>query len=101
MAKHQRKLQDQEASNSMTGLQLGAGSVGLDGNELLLHADAAKNNLYQAQGGKPSEEANQINDSMVETYMTFTRECEIKRSNDQPLAAMPNFSSFKEHQYQK
>ena len=38
---------------------------------MLLHADAVKtSNFFQ---GKPSDEANQINEGMVKTFMTFTK----------------------------
>ena len=44
---------------------------------MLLHADTVKSsNFFQ---GKPSDEANQINEGMVKTFMTFTK------VNDQQL----------------
>ena len=46
--------------------------------ELLLHADVAKNDLSIMQGLKPNEEANSLNDSMVQTFMTFAKECDEK-----------------------
>ena len=49
-------------------MEIGAHNEG----EMLLHADSVKSsNFFQ---GKPSDEANQINEGMAKTFMTFTRE---------------------------
>ncbi len=68
-----------------------------NGGEMLLHADTVKSsNFFQ---GKPSDEANQINEGMAKTFMTFTRD-----KNDSDIRAGNNDSEHepsKDHLYSK
>lgn len=59
---HSAKVQAQEASS----LKLGSHNEG----EMLLHVDMIKNNFFE---GKPSDEADQINEGMVQTFMMFAK----------------------------
>lgn len=52
---------------------------------MLLHTDAVKSNFFV---GKPSDEANQLNDGMVKTFMTFS--CQQEASSEASLKAEQN-----------
>ena len=41
--------------------------------EMLLHSDAVKQNFFN---GRPSDEANQINQGMVKTFMSLSQPAE-------------------------
>lgn len=59
---------------------------------MLLHSEALKTNFYP---GKPSDEANQLNQGMVKTFMSFSQPAEDSNQNHKIVPIM--YTSQDEH----
>ena len=70
--------------------------------ELLLHADAIKSNFHQ---GSPSEEADQLNEGMVQTFMTFATMLDSTTNLGKPIQyqafKLPTLIETSEQPYSK